>query len=184
MPFGWGMSTTPKIKQKQVSKEKLQARIAKIREQTSSFCKKKLDDDYQRLITKLIEKLEKESPSPLLKGKEEIWSAAIVHSLGQVNFLYDKSSEPYVRFDLLNAYFRTKKSTVGNRAKEIRTMFGMDSMTNTEFMTERYKESNQLLNMVMVDGFIVHISSLPAKYQEIAKQARDRGEQIKFKTKK
>lgn len=167
-----------------MSKEKLQTRIAKITELTSSFCDKKLDDDYQRLITKLIEKLEQKSPSPLLKGKEEIWSAGIVQALGQINFLYDKSFEPYISLDLLNAHFKTKKSTVASKAKEIRNMFDMDNMTNPEFMTEQQKESNPILNMVMVDGFIVHISSLPPKYQEMAKQARDRGKQMQFRTKK
>ncbi len=132
------------------------------------------------MITKLIEKLSRKRPSPLLRGKEEIWSAGIIHSLGQVNFLYDKSFEPYVSLDELNNYFETKKSTVGSKAQEIRKMFKMDRMTNPEFMTKKWKEDNPILNTVMVDGFIVPLSTLPIEYQQQVKEAREKGQDIQF----
>ncbi len=163
-----------------MSKEILQSKIVKITELTSRFCKEKLDDDYQRLITELIGKLSRKRPSPLLRGKEEIWSAAIIHSLGQVNFLYDNSFEPYITLDDLNTDFGTKKSTVGSKAQEIRKMFRMDSITNSEFMINKLKEESPIMNAVMVDGFLVPLSTLPVEYQQKVKEAREQGKDIQF----
>ena len=37
-------------------------------------------------------------------------------------------------------------------------------------------------NIVMVDGFIVPLDSLPPEYQQLVKEARTRGEDLKFFT--
>jgi hypothetical protein len=166
-----------------MSKEALKLRVERISELATSFCSQKLDEEYFELVEKLVGKLSRKRPSPLLRGKEEIWAAGIVHALGQVNFLYDKSFQPYVTFDELNEYFDTKKSSVGNKAAEIRKMFKMDSFSNFDFMTNTVKENNPAFNMIMVDGYFVPISFLPEEYQQIAKEARERGEDIQFWTK-
>jgi Pyruvate/2-oxoacid:ferredoxin oxidoreductase gamma subunit len=83
----------------------------------------------------------------------------------------------------LNNFFGTKKSTVGNKAADIRKMFKMNQMTNFDFMVESRKEKSTAYNMVMVDGFFVHISALPEEYQKIARAAKERGENISFRTK-
>lgn len=165
-----------------MSKEKLKAKVSRITDLATSFCVQKLDDNYLGLVEKLIGKLSRKRPSPLLRGREEIWAAGIVHSLGQMNFLYDKSFEPYLSFDELNEFFGTKKSSVGNKAAEIRKMFKMNRLTTFDFMTEGIKNNNLLYNSVMVDGFIVPISSLPEVYQEMVKKARENGEDIEFRT--
>ena len=54
--------------------------------------------------------------------------------------------------------------------------------SNSEFQTGSMKEMNPIFNTVMVDGFIVPISSLPKEYQEIARAAKARGEDIQFRT--
>ena len=165
-----------------MSKEKLKEQVFKITELTTSFCRQKLNDQYFELVEKVIGKLSRKRPSPLIKGKEEIWAAGVVHAIGQVNFLYDKSFEPIITFDELNEYFATKKSSVGNRAAEIRKMLKMDGSSKFDFMTDYIKENDPLYNMVMVDGFIVPISSIPEEYQKTVKDARQRGEKIQFWT--
>jgi len=167
-----------------MSKELLKEKVNKITELTTTFCAQKLDEEYLELVEKVIVKLSRKRPNPLLRGKEEIWAAGIVHSIGQVNFLYDKSFQPYVTFDELNDYFGTKKSSVGNKAAEIRKMFKMDRLTNFDFMTESRKSCHPIYNSVMVDGFIVPISSIPEGYQQIVREARERGEDIQFWTNK
>lgn len=166
-----------------MSKEKLKERVEKITGLATSFCAQKLNEEYFELSERLIGKLSRKRPSPLLRGKEEIWAAGIVHAIGHVNFLYDKSFKPYITFDELNEYFGTKKSSVGNKAAEIRKMFKMNRLTNFDFMTNSRKEDHPIYNTVMVDGFIVPISSIPEEYQQIARQARERGENIQFWTK-
>ena len=165
-----------------MSKEKLKERVNKITELATSFCTQKLDEEYLELIEKVIGKLSRKRPSPLLRGKEEIWAAGVIHSIGQVNFLYDKSFEPYISFDDLNNFFGTKKSTVGNKAAEIRKMFKMDRLTGFDFMTGSRKHEHPIYNYVMVDGYIVSLSSLPEEYQKIVRAARDKGEDIQFWT--
>ena len=127
-------------------KEKLKDRVDEITELASNFCTQKLDEEYFRLIEKLIGKLSRKRPSPLLKGRTEIWAAGIVHALGQVNFLYDNSFEPYISLDELHDYFGTKKSSVGNKAAEIRKMFKMDRFTNFDFLTDSIKKNNPMYN--------------------------------------
>ena len=80
-------------------------------------------------------------------------------------------------------FFGTKKSTVGNKAAEIRKMLKMRGrLTNTEFMTDGRPETNPMLDYVMVDGFIMPISELPPEYQEMVKNARAQGKDIQFRS--
>ena len=166
-----------------MSKEALKLRVERISELATGFCSQKLDEEYLGLVEKLVGKLSRKRPSPILRGKEEIWAAGVVHAIGQVNFLYDKSSQPYISFDELNEYFDTKKSSVGNKAAEIRKMFKMDSFSNVEFMTGRLKEKHPMLNMVMVDGYFVPLSAIPEEYQQMVREAQERGGVIQFRTK-
>lgn len=165
-----------------MSKEKLKERVDKITELATSFCAQKLNEEYFALTEQVIGKLSRKRPSPLLRGQEAIWAAGVVHALGHVNFLYDKSFDPYVTFDELNDYFGTKKSSIGNKAAEIRKLFKMDKLTNFDFMTDSLKESHPIYNSVMIDGLIMPISSLPKEYQQIVRAARERGEDVQFWT--
>lgn len=166
-----------------MSKDELKLRVERISALATGFCAQKLDEEYVGLVEKIIGKLSRKRPSPLLRGKEEIWAAGVVHAIGQVNFLYDKSFQPYISFDELNEYFGTSKSSVGNKAADIRKMFKMDRFNNFEFMTGTLKENNPALNMVMVDGYFVPLSAIPEEYQQTVKEARERGEDIQFWTK-
>ena len=165
-----------------MSKEKLKEKVNRITELATSFCIQKINKDYSELVEMLIGKLSRKRPSPLLRGKEEIWAAGIVHAIGQTNFLYDRSFQPFVSFDELNDFFGTKKSSVGNKAADIRKMFKINRLSSFDFMTKNQKDDNILYNSVMVDGYIVPISSLPQEYQQIAKEAKKKGGNIQFWT--
>ncbi len=156
----------------QTDREKLKAQKEKILELVRAFCKAKLDEEYCRLAEKMTEKLARKRPSPLLRGKPEIWAAGIIHALGTTNFLFDRDFEPYVSLDEINDFFGTKKSTSGNKAKLIRDMFKLDARRNEEFLTERIKKANPFRDMVMINGFLVPISMLPEELQEIVRQAK------------
>ena len=97
---------------------------------------------------------------PFQSGKIEIWAAAVIHALGTVNFAFDKSFEPYTTVDEINKFFGTKKSTVGNKSKEIRELFKM-SYFNNEFLTQNCIKSNPFNNLVSINGLIVSPDSLP-----------------------
>lgn len=165
-----------------MDKEKIQKKQQQILDLTGSFCIQKLDDDYFQLTEKLIKKLGRKRSVPFTTGKEEIWAAAVIHALGTVNFLFDKSFEPYVSVDEINNYFGTNKSTVTAKSKQIRELLKIDRFGG-EFATQHMEDENPFNNMVIVDGMIYPLSALPQEYQEMVKQARREGKDISFNTK-
>lgn len=54
---------------------------------------------------------------------------------------------------------------------------------DSEFSTQRMAESNPFNNLVMVDGLIVPMDTLPENLQQMVRVARARGEDIEFQTK-
>ncbi len=164
-----------------MDKTELKERENKLIELTGAFCTQKLDDEYLQLSEKLIKKLGRKRNVPFESGKIEIWAAGIIHALGMINFLFDKSGEPYVTVSEINDYFETKQSTTTSKSKQIRDLLKL-SHFDKDFSIGRMKNINPLENMVMVDGFIVPLDSIPIDLQEMVKQARTEGRDIEFTT--
>ena len=165
-----------------MTKQEIKQKEQKLLEMTGAFCTQKLDDDYFQLCEKLIKKLGRKRDVPFQRGKLEIWAAAVVYAIGSINFLFDKSFESYITAEQINEYFGTKNSTVSNKAREIKDMFDMWYF-NPEFSTQRMAESNPFSQMVMVDGLIVPIDTLPDDLQQMVRELRAKGEDIEFQTK-
>lgn len=89
--------------------KKTKLRQEKIIELVSGFCDKKLNSEYEELCVKLIEKMGRKHDVPFKRGKLEIWASAVIYALGQINFLFDKTTEPYATPDDICNYFNTKK---------------------------------------------------------------------------
>jgi hypothetical protein len=164
-----------------MDKKQLQDKQQKIIDLVREFCSKKLDEDYFELSERLIKKLGRKRNPPFETGQPQIWAAAVIHALGTINFLFDKSTEPYVSVDELNSFFGTSKSTSSSKSKQIRDLLKLRTW-DKEFSTKRMEESNPFADFVMVDGLIVHINSLPEEYQEVIRQARREGKDVSFKT--
>jgi hypothetical protein len=164
-----------------MTKQEIKQKEEKLLEMTGTFCAQNLDDDYFQLCEKLIKKLGRKRDVPFQRGKIEIWAAAVVYAIGSINFLFDKSFEPYMTAEQISEYFSTKNSTVSNKARQIKDMFALGYFS-PEFSTQKMEQDNPFNNMVMVDGFIVPLDTLPADLQEMVKDARSRGEDIEFKT--
>jgi len=164
-----------------MNKSKLKERENKLLELTGAFCQQKLNDEYFQLSEKLIKKLGRKRNVPFESGKIEIWAAGIIHALGLINFLFDKSGEPFVTVNEINDFFETKQSTVTGKSKQIRDLLKL-SYFDKDFSTGKMTNNNPLNNMVMVDGFIVPLDSLPEDMQRMVKQARTEGRDIEFTT--
>ena len=165
-----------------MDKQKLQERQQQILDLVRQFCAQKLDDEYFELAERLTSKLGRKRNVPYSTGQTEVWAAAIIHALGTINFLFDKASEPYVSADEINDFFKTNKSTTGNKSKQIRDLLKLDRWDD-EFSTKRMQDNNPFQNLVMVDGLIVPLDTLPYEYQEMVRQARAEGKDISFNTK-
>ena len=136
-------------------KDKIQQRYSEILELLRAFSSAKLNDEYFELAEKLLGKMARKRHVPFEMGKVEIWAAAIIHALGMVNFLFDRSQVPHVTVSEINEFFDTKQSTVGNKSKEIRDMFKMMRWDN-EFETQRMQERNPYNRMmVLSNGMII-----------------------------
>jgi hypothetical protein len=149
----------------ETDKEKTKAMSQQLLALTGKFCDEYLDDEYKQLCEKLILKMERKRQPPFLSGRGNTWAASIIYALGQINFLFDRSFEPYVSADDIADYFGVSKSTVGQKVKQIRDMFKMNYW-DKEFATRRMKASNPFKGMVMVNGMILPASVLPQETQE------------------
>ncbi|KAI5915690.1 MAG: hypothetical protein JSR64_13920 [Nitrospira sp.] len=62
-------------------------KFAAIAALTDAFCARHLDDEYRVLIHRVLGALARKRPSPLTRGKENVWAAAAVHAVGRINSL-------------------------------------------------------------------------------------------------
>ncbi|MCK9401607.1 MAG: DUF6398 domain-containing protein [Bacteroidales bacterium] len=124
------------------------------------FCKQKLDDDYFELSERLLNKLGRKRDVPFMSGKIEIWAAAVIHALGTINFLFDKSFEPYVTVEEINVFFGTNKSSTGTKSKFIRDLLNLGYF-DAEFSTQHITQNNPFERLRMVNGFIISTDLIP-----------------------
>ena len=136
------------------NKHEIQRIKQELIKKTGVFCQTYIDAEYEELCKKLIEKMSRKRAVPFVSGRIEIWAAAIIHTLGGLNFLFDKSFEPYATMDDICNHFGVSKSTVGQKAKLIRDMFKMGHF-DPEFSTQRMSRRNPFANLAMINGFIV-----------------------------
>lgn len=129
-------------------KEKQKMREDEIAQMVTTFCKERLDEEYEQLCEKMVRKLGRKRTKPLLTGRTEIWAAAVVYTVGTMNFLFDKSFEPYVSSADINDFFGTSSSTVAQKARTIRQLLKLSQYWDKDFSTRRMQESNPM-NMLM-----------------------------------
>ncbi len=145
----------------------MQEKFAAIVQLAEPFCTQYLDENYRKLIVEATAALCRKRPSPLLRGKETIWAAAIIHAVGTVNFLFDSSQKPHCRAPQIYEFFGTAASTSQNKSKEIREMLDM-SMSNFKWLLPSRLADNPLVWLVRVNGLYVDIRALPREVQQEA----------------
>ena len=164
-----------------MTKTDIKLKEKQLLELTGAFCIQHLNEEYFELCEKLIKKMGRKRDVPFKRGKLEIWAAATVHAIGSINFLFDKSNQPYMSTTQISDYFKTKSATVSNKARMIKDMFDLWYFS-PEFSIQSMKDSNPFNNMVMVDGMILPISSLPEDMQQLVRKTRAEGKDISFST--
>ena len=118
-----------------------------------NFC----DDEYKELSIKMVKKLGRKHNVPFKRGKLENWAGGIIYALAQINFLFDKSFELYLSADDICNYFKTKKSTTSNKARDIRKMFNLNYF-DREFSTQDIWQVNQdFIKILKLDLYLMKI---------------------------
>jgi hypothetical protein len=147
--------------------KQVEPRYSEIVALTDAACLKHLNGEYAEMARKLAARLARKRPSPLLRGRTDIWACGIVYALGSVNFLFDPSFEPYLSAEDLSEAFGVKQRSCANKAGQIRKMFDMYQM-DPEWTLPSLMGENPLVWLVTVNGVVVDVRDMPREIQEIA----------------
>lgn len=134
-----------------------------------TFCGQHLNEEYAQVCRSMAAKLARKRPSPLVSGRAETWAAGIIHAIGQVNFLFDKTQTPHIKSPLIAESFGIAKSTVTNKAAEIKRVFNIHLMDPNWTIPSRM-DDNPMIWYITVNGFIMDARSAPLDVQVIAYQ--------------
>lgn len=134
------------------------------------FCQEKLNKEYFNLSISLATKIARKRPTPLSSGQINTWAASIIHALGMINFLFDKSQNPYITSKELCDWFNLGQSTISAKSKTIRTMFKMYQLDPAWTLPSKLKD-NPMVWMVSINGFIVDVRYAPYDVQIAAYEA-------------
>src|SRR3954466_9114142 len=89
---------------------------------TDAFCQEHLNAEYEALCRKLAGVLARKRPSPLTRGKPQVWACAVVRVIGWVNFLDDSSHTPHLKLTAIDQAFGVAESTGQGKSKAIRDL--------------------------------------------------------------
>ncbi|MHB8766443.1 MAG: DUF6398 domain-containing protein [Deferrisomatales bacterium] len=145
----------------------MQAVFEEVASLTDRFSAERLNPEYAVLCRAMAAALARKRPSPLSRGKPEVWAAGVVSAVGHVNFLSDRSTTPHVGPRELAAGFGVAESTAQTKGKQIRDLLRVGVMDPRWTLPSRL-ERNPMAWMVQVNGLIVDARALPRPLQEEA----------------
>jgi hypothetical protein len=94
----------------------MQGRYDQIVALTGEFCRQHLNEEYRELAQDMGAALCRKRPSPGTSGQPRSWACGIIYALGQVDFLSDKATPPYMTMTDVCAAFGVSPSTGGAKA--------------------------------------------------------------------
>lgn len=134
---------------------------------TDAVCEQHLGSEYAELCRRVVGRLARKRPSPLVRGDLRIWAAGVVYAVGQVNFIFDPAQNPHATVDQLSSWLDVKKTTMANKAAMVRDLLKL-SHHDTEIMRQHLIDSNPLTWLLEVDGLLVDARHLPPGLQHEA----------------
>jgi len=134
---------------------------------TDPFCRDRLNDEYRDLARAMTAALCRKRPSPLASGQLRTWACSIIYTLGQLNFLSDRASEPYMAMAEICTAFGVGQSTVSAKARSILDALHTHRMDPT-WMLRSIVDRNPLVWLTQVNGMIVDVRDMPREVQVIA----------------
>jgi hypothetical protein len=138
-----------------------------VTELTDSFCREHLNEEYAGVARLAVAGLCRKRPSPLRSGRPNTWACAVVYALGQVNFLSDKDTSPYMGMQDLCARFGVAPSTGGNKAKAVRDALDIWHGDHRWILPSRM-DSSPIVWLIEVNGLAVDARQLPRAVQVLA----------------
>lgn len=151
--------------------ESLRRQTQEIFKLTDPFCAEHLDAEYADLCRRLVARLARKRPSPLVRGDLRIWAGAAIHVVGSLNFLFDRTQLPHLTAHQLSALTGIPMSTLASKARLIRDVLRIGPFED-EFCRRELLERHPMAWMISVNGLIVDARTMPP---EIQAEARRRG---------
>ena len=136
---------------------------------TSGFCDRYLDAECGELAAKLVLKMKRKRDVPFLYGRTEIWAAAIIYALCQINYLFDTEVEPHTTRDQIAGHFGVSRSYVSQKAKGVRDMFRLKAW-DPDFSTQEMLDSDPFTEIIMIDGLLTPVHLMPAQLEEFVRK--------------
>jgi hypothetical protein len=134
---------------------------------TDAFCRDRLDDDYRTLAQHMAATLCRMRTSPVSSGQPRTWACAIMYALGQINFLSDRSTQPYMTMADLCTAFGVGQSTASAKARVISQVLKTHQL-DPKWSLPSLLDANPLAWMAEVNGILVDLRQMPREVQEIA----------------
>jgi uncharacterized protein DUF6398 len=121
---------------------------------TDQFCAERLDAEYADLCRRLIAKLARKRPTPLVRGAPRIWAAGVLYAVGRANFLFDRSQPIHLGGDDLAILTGVPKTTMANKARRICDLVALGPL-DFEFSRRDLLQRNPFAWLVEVNGIPV-----------------------------
>ncbi len=154
--------------QKKISvPKKMRARYDEIVKLTDDFCQAHLNDEYAELCREMTAKLSRKRPSPLERSRVKSWAAAIIYTIGRINFLFDKTQTPHLEARQLCQLIGVGQGTASGKSTEIMRMFNLTQF-HPDWTLPSQMDGNPLAWMISVNGFIIDARSASREIQEEA----------------
>ena len=132
-----------------------------------AFVAAHLTEEYRPVLHAATLTLARKRPSPLTSGRPASWASGIAYAIGAENFLFDKTTKPYISSIDLAAAFGVGASTAAAKAADVRKRLQIRPM-DPRWSVESMLESNPLVWMLSVDGFLIDIRNAPIDLQRAA----------------
>jgi len=136
---------------------------------TDAFCTQHLNEEYAEMCRRLTAALARRRPTPLRRGRKDVWACGIVRTIGWVNILDDPSQSPHMKLIDIDPKFGVANSTGQGKSKAIRRMLGIGRLNPDWTLPSRYAD-NPLVWNVEIDETLVDIRQESREQQEAAFQ--------------
>ena len=147
---------------------RLRPRVGEILDIISQVCFEHLDEEYAVLCARLVGKLLRKRPSPLLRGQPRIWAAGVVYTVAANNFLFDATQTPHLPAAALGEALGVSLPTMQQKAKQICQLVGLRSPMDPGYCRQELINDHPTAWLVQIDGLILDARTLPADLQRQA----------------
>lgn len=144
--------------------EEFHERFREIVSLTDQFCDRYLTNEFKELSREMAVEICDEG-LPVTRGKPTSWASGIIYSLGRVNFVTDRTTQPHVSSAKMARAFAVSESTMMNKARTIRRRLDFDLM-DRDWCVPSLLADNPLAWIIEINGFMIDARDLPRDAQE------------------